>query len=151
MNTTETAEKLVVELRRTFPVSRERLFAAWTDPEEARQWFGPEGIRLRDYHMDARPGGKYAISIDQDNGEIWEIIGEFREVVRPSRLVYTWRFTDDPEWERVDSVITVEFTEQAGRAEAHLIHEGFPSAESRDNHARGWPGALDKLARLVAR
>jgi uncharacterized protein YndB with AHSA1/START domain len=151
MSTTTTTENLVVELRRTFPVSRERIFAAWTDPAEARQWFGPEGCRIRDFQMDARVGGKYVISIDQDDGEVWQVMGEFREVVRPEKLIYTWRWADDPAWEGIESVITVEFTEQGSGTEVHLVHERFPSEESRNNHEKGWPGVLDKLERYLAK
>ena len=63
MSTTLTEQELIVEMRRTFPVTRERLFAAWTDPREVRHWFGPEGVKISEVEMDLRPGGKYAISV----------------------------------------------------------------------------------------
>jgi len=147
---TETTENLSLEIRRTFPVSPERLFSAWTDPEEAKHWFGPEECRPRDFQMDARVGGKYLISIDRD-GELLQVAGEFQEVVCPSRLVYTWRWLNDPDWEGIDSIVTVEFTEQAGGTELHLTHERFPSAESRTNHESGWSATLENLGRYLTR
>lgn len=149
MNTTETTENLVLEIRRSFPVTRERLFAAWTDPGEIRLWFGPEGVSVVEAQMDLKPGGKYLISTRHTDDEIWTCTGEFREVTPPARLVYTWGWKDDEDWAGVDSVVTVEFNEQPGGAELHLTHRKFPSAESRDRHQFGWNGCLDKLARLV--
>jgi uncharacterized protein YndB with AHSA1/START domain len=147
---TETIENLTVELRRTFPVTRERLFAAWTDPEEIRQWFGPEGVRVVNVEMDRRVGGKYLISAARNSGEICKAVGEFREFTPPSRLVYTWSLLENPEWDGVDSVITVEFNAQPGGTELHLSHQRLPGAESRDGHEQGWTGTLDKLARFLA-
>lgn len=148
MNTTtiETTENLIVELRRSFPVSRERLFSAWTDPTEVRLWFGPEGATVSNVQMDVRPGGKYAVTASC-SGDPCTAIGEYREVAPPSRLVYTWTWENDPDWVGVESVITVEFNEQPGGCELHLTHKGFPTAEHSGRHEYGWSGTLDKLAR----
>lgn len=144
------AENLIVELRRTFPVSRERLFAAWTEPKEMSQWFGPEGVRVLEARMDARPDGKFLISATGAAGEIWNAIGEYREVTPPSRLVFTWAWADIPEWQGIDSVVTVEFAEKSEGAEVHLTHERFPSADSRGRHEIGWTGSLEKLGSFLA-
>jgi uncharacterized protein YndB with AHSA1/START domain len=147
MNTT--TETLAVEVRHTYPVSRERLFQAWTDPQEARLWFGGDGCRPRSLEMDVRPGGRFVMTVDGCEGGLWTVTGEYREVTPPSKLVYTWRWEDDPQWEGVDSVITVEFLECAGGAEVRLLHERFPSAESQANHQRGWTASLEKLAKIL--
>jgi len=151
MSTTTTTENLFVEVRRTFPVSRERLFDAWTDPEEARQWFGGEGCNIRELKMDVRPGGKYTLVVDSCEHGVMEVAGEYREVARPSKLVYTWRWMDDADWEGVESVVTVEFIEVTGGAEVRLTHRGFPTEESRGNHEGGWTRSLEKLTGRVTR
>jgi len=148
---TETIDNVILELRRTFPVSRERLFAAWTEPCAIRQWFGPDGVRILDAKMDVRPGGKYVISATGSTDEIWTVVGEYREIASPSRLAFTWRWDDDSDWEGVNSVVTVEFNEQPGGSELHLIHRGFPSTEHRGRHEHGWSGSLVKLARYLVR
>jgi uncharacterized protein YndB with AHSA1/START domain len=143
------ADSLIVELRCAFPVFRERLFTAWTQAGEISQWFGPEGVRVLEARMDARPGGKFLISATGAAGEIWTAIGEYREVTPPSRLVFTWAWADIPEWQGVDSVVTVEFSEKPGGTEVHFTHERFPSADSRGRHEIGWTGSLEKLGRFV--
>jgi|SRR5271166_3940829 len=147
---TETVENLTLELRRSFPVPRERLFNAWTDPAEVRHWFGPEGANVLDVKMDVRVGGRYLISVKGCEGDTTNtVVGEFREVTPPSKVEYTWRWDGDSDWDGVESVVTVEFLERAGGSELRLTHRGFPSEESRNRHEHGWTGTLEKLARTV--
>ena len=127
---TETIANLTLELRRSFRASPERLFEAWTNPDEIRQWFGPEGVRVIDVEIDLRAGGKYLISTAGEGGHIWKNIGEYREVDRPCRLAHTWRWDGDSDWDGVDSIVTVEISKQPGGSELRLIHQRFPSAES---------------------
>ena len=144
---TETVENLTLELRRSFPVPRERLYNAWTDPAEVRQWFGCK--TCVDARVDLRPGGSYLISSKNHEDQICTAVGEYREVTPPSRLVYTWRWEGDSDWDGVESVVTVEFNEQPGGTEMHLTHRGFPSAESRGRHEQGWTGVMEKLGDFV--
>ena len=66
MNTT-TETKL--ELRRTFPVTRERIFAAWSDREEMVQWFGPPACKATFAEFDFRVGGRYSLRCQQEDRE----------------------------------------------------------------------------------
>jgi uncharacterized protein YndB with AHSA1/START domain len=82
---------------------------------------------------------------------VWKATGEYKEVVRPSRLAYSWRWEDDEAWDGVESIVSVMFTETAEGTEIALSHRGFPSEESRGNHEHGWNSGLDKLAKLVSK
>ena len=48
-----------------------------------------------------------------------------------------------------DSLVTVEFREEADNTEVVLTHEYFPSQEARDEHSKGWGGTFDKLALAI--
>jgi len=37
-----TKEKTRLEISRVIEAPRDRVYAAWTDPEQLKQWFGPE-------------------------------------------------------------------------------------------------------------
>ena len=37
-----------LQLKRFIPSPRERVFAAWTTPEQIKQWFGPGNCRVLD-------------------------------------------------------------------------------------------------------
>lgn len=77
--------------------------------------------------------------------EVGVMVGEYREIDRPHRLVYTWSY----EGEEHESLVTVEFTQHGERTTVVLVHEGLPSDESRRRHDEGWHGTFDNLERRV--
>jgi uncharacterized protein YndB with AHSA1/START domain len=82
----------VVRITRQFPVSREEVFAAWTEPALFRQWFTPPGGISPSAELDVRPGGKYRITMNPPRGLPGPIyvVGAYLEVLAPERLVYTF-------------------------------------------------------------
>jgi uncharacterized protein YndB with AHSA1/START domain len=142
-------EKPVLQISRVIAAPRERVFAAWTSPEEIKMWFGPEAGRVLDAQVDLRVGGEYCFYTSTPTlGEV-RVRGQYREIIPPSKLVYTWQWEGNPEFEVGSSLVTVEFVEVGGLTTIHLTHEQLPSAESRDAHAHGWIGALDKLEKYL--
>src|SRR5262245_16235950 len=53
------AEKRDVILTRTFDASVERVWKAWTDPQEVMRWWGPKGFTSPSCKIDFRVGGKF--------------------------------------------------------------------------------------------
>ena len=100
--------------------------------------------------MDLRVGGRYVLRMRADDGRIYAVGGEYREVERPRRLVYTWCWegTDGPEPGAV-SLVTVEFHAQEGGTTVVLEHSGLTTEQSRTGHESGWIGTLDNLARRI--
>jgi len=134
-----------LRLARTFRAPRERVFRAWTDPGEIVKWWGPKDFECTEARSDPRPGGEYRITIRNAKGEVYTVHGEYKEVVPPSRLVYTWRWEqwDEAMWE---TLVTVEFRERGEETELTLTHERFRDESMRDQHGEGWASALDSLA-----
>ena len=44
-----TADKTSLEIKRFINAPRDRVYAAWTDPAQLKQWWGPEGVRTRNF------------------------------------------------------------------------------------------------------
>lgn len=81
-------------LRRLLKAPREVVFDAWTRPEQLAPWFGPKGMTTRIARCELRPGGVMHYSQTTPTGqEMWGK-WEFREVVRPERLVLVSSFSD---------------------------------------------------------
>src|SRR5579872_1248368 len=77
-------------MTRRFDASPERLFDAWTDPRLAHAWLftGPES-ESHSAEMDLRVGGQWKVC-DRRGGTDYTAIGEYLEVDRPRRLVFTF-------------------------------------------------------------
>ena len=136
-----------LRVTRLIKAPRERVFAAWTTPTDILKWFGPETCQVLAAKINSRPGGDYHFRVKSEGvGEI-NLDGVFREVKRPSKLVYTWSFSGHPKVEFGESQVTVEFLDRQGATEVQITHEQLPNEEVKQDHNQGWNGCLDKLER----
>jgi uncharacterized protein YndB with AHSA1/START domain len=133
-------------VRKTIRAKAERLFAAWTTPEQLKLWWGPPGVKCIDAQVDLRLDGRYRIANQLPDGKILWITGEFEMIERPSKLVYTWRI--EPQTESSERV-TVQFEASGEYTEVIVTHERIASEELREMHKQGWVGCLDGLAKFV--
>jgi uncharacterized protein YndB with AHSA1/START domain len=144
MQTTPT-ETIALEITRFINARPERVYAAWTDPAQLRQWFGPREVQTTALTADPRPGGIFQWDLVNCEGESMTMRGQFRELQPNKKVVFTWQWLDDGSWEDQISVVTVELSARDDGTELRLRHEQFPSEQSRDNHTKGWSSVLDKL------
>ena len=145
------AEKTSLEIVRFINVPADRVYEAWTDPAQLRQWFGPENVRTRNITADVRVGGKYRWDLTSPEGEEMSAFGEYKELVPGKRIVFTWRWDDDEAWENRTSVVTIKLFERPGGTELRFTHEQLPSEESRDRHNDGWNSLLDRLEQFFSK
>jgi len=140
-------QMVTLVVRRMIPASPDHLFAAWTEPERLRKWWGPEGVTCIDPVVDLRVGGSYRIGNQLPDGKVLWIAGEFEVIEPPHRLTYTWRLEGLSETaERV----TVRFEACGAETEVIVTHERIPNEMLRDQHQHGWKGCLDGLAEYMA-
>ncbi len=134
-----------LEIKRIIHAPPDRVYAAWTDPAQLTQWFGPDPTRTHELVSDIRVGGKYRWTVITDEGEKWTVRGEYRELEPGKRVVFTWQWDDDEAWENRLSVVTVELSDRGDATELTLKHELLPNDQSRENHATGWSKTLERL------
>jgi uncharacterized protein YndB with AHSA1/START domain len=145
----QTQEQASVRVSRTFQASRQRVFKAWTDPELLIRWFIEDDSEMQVRELDLRVGGRWRFD-GTERGRPWALEGEFREVVPPERLVYTWKWADEPALGGPgDTVVTVEFREKGNATEVTVTQDGFTNSVARAEHDRGWVGCLERLGGLV--
>ena len=149
--TTKTTDKTSLEIKRFINAPRERVYRAWTDPAQLKEWWGPEGVRTRNFVADAKVGGKYRWDLINQEGEELSVFGEYRELVPGKKIIFTWKWDDDDAWKNISSVVTVELSDRDGGTELRLTHEELPSEESRDRHNEGWNSVLDKLEKFFSK
>jgi uncharacterized protein YndB with AHSA1/START domain/predicted enzyme related to lactoylglutathione lyase len=152
-----------IVITRTFDVPRERVFAAFTEPERLKQWWGPNGFTTPVARIDPRPGGIFHACMRSPEGQDFWSRGVYREVKAPERIVSTDTFADadgnivdpshygmSPTWPR-EAVITLTFADRGGRTD-FTLHHHVPGASTndRDMCRQGWNESLDRLAASVA-
>jgi len=138
-----TERELVIN--RVFDAPRELVFRMWTDPKHMAQWWGPRAHPSASVELEARPGGRWRHCLRSvETGEdLWHH-GEFREVVPPERLVFT--FVWEEEGERgIENLVTITFAEENGKTLMTFRQSPFQSDAERDGHRDGWTSAFDRL------
>jgi uncharacterized protein YndB with AHSA1/START domain len=133
-------------VRKTIRATPERLFAAWTAPEQLLKWWGPEGVTCIGAEIDLRVGGGYRIGNRLPNEKILWIVGEFEVVEPPRRLTYTWRLEGISE---TSERVSVQFEPRGEMTEVVVTHDRIPNEELRDQHLLGWRGCLDGLVEYL--
>ena len=143
------AENFTVEIKRHIKAPRDRVYAAWTDPAQMKQWFGPENVQTREVIAEARVGGEFRWDLIDPEGKEMTISGEFRELIPNKKIVFTWQWEDDEVWQNRVSIVTIELSDADGGTELRLTHEQLPTKTLRDSHDEGWNSALRKLENFV--
>ena len=136
-----------LHLTRTLAAARERVFRAFTEPEELKRWFGPSDEHVVPLaEVDLRVGGRYTIAIRGPSGSVLRVGGVYREIRSPERLVFTWQWEGNP----CETLVTIELADVGGKTELRLTHERFVDASERDSHGAGWGGSFERLGRALA-
>jgi uncharacterized protein YndB with AHSA1/START domain len=130
-----------------FSASAEWVFDAWLDPRTVGTWLfaTPTGTMVR-VEIDARVGGKFVIT-ERREGEDVEHTGEYLEIERPRRLVFTVRVE---KYARENNRVIVEITPLEQGCELTLTQEMAPDyAEYLERTKEGWTMVLADLERAV--
>jgi len=122
-----TPDDTEIRIERTFDAPRDAVFKSYTDPKLLAQWMGPRKYKMTIEQMDVRPGGRWHFTHIDTDGTKYGFHGEFREVVRPERIVQTWNF----EGMLGESLQTAPFQEHNGRTTVTSIVK-FERKEHRD-------------------
>jgi len=145
-------DPLVVMGRFDAPV--ERVFRAWTDPDEITKWFGRNPNYLVSASIDLRPGGKWRFVMEQTETQMTAFEGEYLDIQPNSKLAFTWsHVTETAAGERQQSPasqVSVEFETTDTGTRVLLRHEQVASADARTGIGHGWDRSFDRLSGILS-
>ena len=133
-------------LTRRLDAAPERVFDAWLDPKVASRWlFTSSTSQANDTQIDARVGGKWRIS-DRRGDVDYMGHGEYLEIDRPRRLVFTFGM---PQFSPAFNRVTVEIEPDGTGSILTLTHEGVPESD-KAGLEMGWGDMFDHLTTVLA-
>jgi uncharacterized protein YndB with AHSA1/START domain len=138
--------EITLILKHQFDASVERVFDAWASSEALAEWMGPVGMSARDSTTDFKIGGNFCIPmVGDDTGNTHTAVGEYLEINRPRRMVFTWSWLQDDGRPGQLMTVALDFIDLNGRTEMTLSHSNFIDVEARDHHVSGWTGCFTSL------
>ena len=147
------ADERTLHMVHTFDAPVERVFAAWTDPAQVMEWFGPHGMKNMLCELELRVGGTWRLQAE-GLGTRRAVSGKYLEIDPPRRLVFTWAWheTGDLATPREhETTVALDFRPVGRRTELTLTQSLFRDSAGTENHRWGWGQSLEKLAALLSR
>jgi uncharacterized protein YndB with AHSA1/START domain len=141
-------------MTRTFDAPRELVFRAHVDPALIPHWWGWRTSTTIVETLDARPGGKWRFASRGPDGSVMSFFGEYREVVAPERITWTFGYDGLPEGVEPGEE-TFTFEEHDGRTTL-TSYTRFKTKEERDDliasgMEEGANESGDRMEELLAR
>ena len=137
-----------IVVTRRFDQPAERVFDAWLDVETARRWmFAAPNGRIVKAEIDPRVQGHWTI-VDRRDGNDATHLGEYLEIDRPRRIVFT--FAVDKHQRATADRVTIEIAPQRNDCELTLTHDMDERyGEFAERTATGWKDMLEGLAKAL--
>ena len=146
---------VIVTVEREFDAPRERVFRAWTQPEELAQWRGSPGWHVETDTVSgelALGGRHHHVKVrDADPSTRVGTDGVYTEYFEPDVFVSSEKITGDPGIDpNVPLELRVEFTRMGRNNTLVRIIQGPYEADVASWHGTAWEAELTRLADYLA-
>ena len=140
-----------IRLEQSVAAPIEKVFAAWTNPEQMAKWWAPsDDFTTPIAEADPRVGGSYRVGMKHKDREQANVVsGQFCRVEAPNLLKFTWAW-EAPKADSHETQITLEFRPDGSSTNVTLTHDRFRDEVKRQEHTQGWLGCLNQLARKLS-
>ena len=116
-----------IRIERIFNAPRDRVWQAFTDPKLVAQWWG-RGNKLVIERMELERGGHWRY-VEHGPDGVHGFEGRYREVIPPTRLVWTFEWDGMPGYVAVDTTVFEDLGD--GRTKVVTTSQ-FHTPEERD-------------------
>jgi uncharacterized protein YndB with AHSA1/START domain len=138
-----------VTFARVIDAPPEAVFAAFTGQDGQAAFYREPGW-IVESECDLRVGGVWAVTFGPSRDELYRHEHVFRVIDRPDRLLLDTRENrPDGGVRRYETEVI--FEERDGKTLMTMIHRGLPTAELREEHRAGVPGAFTRLEQVIER
>jgi uncharacterized protein YndB with AHSA1/START domain len=111
-----------IAIERVFDAPRERVYAAFTDPDLIPQWWGRHEDTTTVDKMEVKTGGDYRFITGDSSGNEQAFRGTFREVTPPERIVQTQEWEGMPGHVLVETIIFEDLGDRTKVTSTSLFH-----------------------------
>lgn len=137
-----------VHLHRVIAAKPEKVYRAFLEPDAVASWLPPFGFTCTVHELEAKVGGKHRMSFRNfTTGNSHSFGGDYLELIRGERLVYTDKFDDSNLPGEMKVTVTLKAVSIG--TEMFVEQQGVPDVIPLESCYLGWQESLRKLAKLV--
>lgn len=133
-----------ITIEKIFHSPIKKVWDAWTNPNQMRQWFSPEGMTTPEASNDLKVGGEQKIRMLGEHVDVTNK-GQYKEITLFQKLVFTWQWQNDT----VISEVTVQFHKLSENQTKIILTHVFPDEQSIGMHPQGWKSTFNKLEKFT--
>ena len=137
-----------VHTTRVIASPRERVFAAWSDPEQLVRWWGPNGFTNTVHRFELEPEGLWEFTMHGPNAMNFNNTCVFKRIEAPSYLEFDHvkemhfykamvTFTDSPDGTRVDWTMRFDTAEELAPIKAFIERANEENMDKLEDHLHG--------------
>lgn len=151
-------------MNRVFDAPIEKVWKAWTTPEEVMKWWGPEHFTSPSCQIDFREGGRYIFHMkapEEQGGQDYYNSGVYTKIVPMERIEITDSLSDK-EGNKIDPVSvgmptdfpkethqTFVFKDMGGKTEVTVTEHSWTEGQMFKFAKAGLSQSLDKLEKSL--
>lgn len=146
MQAPQEISEVIMVRRYAHPV--ERVWRAWTQPDQLPRWFRPyDNVVMEIVRFDFQEGGDYAYCFTWPESKFL-LEGRFLSVQPPQCLIFTWKPLPPDVDAGKDTMVSVFLRSISdNETEVEVRHTLFPDETMRQRHEGCWSATLDQLGR----
>lgn len=161
MEIKNSSEKQEVNIVKIFDAPLTMVWEVWTNPELLMKWYAPNGCTIHFKTIEIETGGKIHSCISNPEfGDCW-CIGEYKEIVPKSKIVFTMINADEngnainpteigmsPDWP-AQTLVTVTLSEESGKTKLQLHQTVSQEIAIKTGAYPSWLQMLDNIQHLL--
>jgi len=120
-----------------------------TEPEHLMKWSHPHNSEVSLAEGDLKVGGKYKMVLRSREGNEYGLAGEYRELSKPDKVVYTQYLDPSYGMDNPITEITITLEENDGVTTMLFVQTGFASRQARDQSLIGWTQGFENFENYV--
>jgi uncharacterized protein YndB with AHSA1/START domain len=140
-----------ITITRMIDVNRQKVWDAWTKPEQLAQWWGvpPVAATPETTSIDLKVGGKWrADMVNKQDGSKLAFGGKYIEISPPNKIVFTIEDENNPKASK--ETVTLTFKDRIGTTEMVLHQEGsLPDEQYGDPLRNGYNAFFDRMLSML--
>lgn len=151
--------KKEITLTRTLTAPRERVWQAFVEVTQVKQWWGPNGVTIPECEIDLHVGGTlHIVMLAGDTlgplaGQRWPMKGIFEEIIAPEKLVFSNNAVDDAGNVLLTGTTTIVLEDVGGKTNLTVTTSAEGTAPGTEQMIggmeQGWNQQLDKLVQFL--